>query len=35
MEKECKLYYGVVVDSSGFDWASQGSKSVEQEDSHE
>ena len=29
MRKECKLYYGVIVDSGGFSWASQGSRSVE------
>lgn len=29
MGKECKLYYSVVVDSGGYGWAPQGSKSVE------
>ena len=29
MGKECKLYYGIVVESGGFSWARQGSKSIE------
>ena len=29
MGKECKLYYGVIVDSGGYSWGRQGSKSIE------